>query len=148
MFVVSQSIEAAADGASSSAAKSAFAAIAAGAKAFPPIGSASRQARLGRLTETGAWTEAALALLELELPDWHVRRLEQDGDEWHCTLSLHRQTPLEFDDAVDGRDPLLPLAILDALVEARRRSNPSPPSPSSSGSQNVRTEAAWVDNIF
>jgi hypothetical protein len=148
LLTVSERIGAADGGEFSSAARSAFASIVGGAKAFQLIGIASRKTRLERLTETGAWTEAALALLALELPDWHLRRLEQDGDVWHCTLSLYCQTPLEFDDAVDGRDPLLPLAILDALVEARRRSGTSSHSPSSSSSQNVRTEATWVDNIF
>jgi hypothetical protein len=148
LFAVSEQIKTASDGELSSATASVFAAIVRGAKAYPPIGSVSRQARLGPLTETGAWIDAALALLELELPDWSVRRLERDGDEWHCTLSLYRRTPLEFDDTVDGRDPLLALAILDALIEAGRRSNTSPNSPSSSGSQKMRTEAAWVDNVF
>lgn len=69
-----------------------------------------------RVAKAGAWTDAALALLELELPRWQMRRLEQDGDEWHCMLSRYRRTPLVFDDAVDGRGPSLPLAILDALL--------------------------------
>jgi hypothetical protein len=32
-------------------------------------------ARLNRLIEAGAWTEVALALIELELPQWTLRRL-------------------------------------------------------------------------
>lgn len=124
-----------------------FAAIAGGSKAYPPIGSIPRQARLARVAKAGAWTDAALALIELELPRWHVRRLEQDGDEWYCTLSRYRRTPLEFDDAVDGRGPTLPLAILDALLEGQRRSlsegNPQP----TANSEPTQTEAVWCENV-
>jgi hypothetical protein len=123
-----------------------FALIASGAKAYPPIGSASRSARLERLTTAGGWTEAALALVELELPHWRVRRLEYDGGEWHCLLSLYPSMPREFDDAVDGRDVLLPLAILDALLEARRRPDAGGnPSPQHSAE---RSEVAWCENTF
>ena len=122
MHIDSDIIETANPASLSPAVASTFAAIAKGSKAYPPIGSASRSARLARVAEAGAWTEAALALVELELPRWHVRRIEHDGGEWYCTLSLHPRMPRELDDAVDGRSPLLPLAILDALLEAHRRS--------------------------
>jgi hypothetical protein len=123
-----------------------FAAIAGGSKAYPPVGSMPRQARLARVAKAGAWTDAALALIELELPRWHVRRLEQEGDEWYCTLSRYRRTPLEFDDAVDGQGPSLPLAILDALLEGRRRllgeKNPPPPADSA-----APAEVVWCENV-
>jgi hypothetical protein len=132
----------------SPAVASTFAAIANGSKAYPPIGSASRSARLARVAEAGAWTEAALALVELELPRWHVRRIEHDGSEWYCTLSLHRRMPRELDDAVDGRSSLLPLAILDALLEARRRSLEEANSRPPDSPQSTRTEVVWCDNAF
>lgn len=128
-------------------AASMFAVIVRGSKAVAPIGSEARRSRLTRVTEAGAWTEAALALVELELPRWHVRRLELDGDEWYCTLSRYLQAPHEFDDAIDGRGPSLPLAILDALLEGHRRSlneaNTQPPA----SSEPTRTEVVWCENV-
>jgi hypothetical protein len=100
--------------------------IARGARAHPPIGEIARASQLERLIGAGAWTEAALALLAILLPDWSVRRLELDGGEWWCTMSRHPRTPREFDDAVDGRDRLLPLAIIEAMLEARQRAAPPP----------------------
>ena len=41
-----------------------------------------KAARLKELLEAGAWTDAALALLELELPQWKVRRIVSDDGEW------------------------------------------------------------------
>ena len=132
----------------SPAAASMFAAIAAGSRVHPPIGSVSRSKRLASVAEAGAWTDAALALVELELPRWHVRRLEHDGSEWYCTLSLYPRMPREFDDAVDGRGPLLPLAILDALLEAHRRLPGEAYSRPPDSPESTRTEAVWCDNVF
>ena len=128
-------------------AASIFAAITDGSKAYPPIGSVPRHARLARATKAGAWTDAALALVELELPRWHVRRLEQDGDGWYCTLSRYPRTPREFDDAIDGQGASLPLAILDALLEGRRRllSEKNPPPPTDS--EPAQTEGVWCENV-
>ena len=47
-----------------------------------------------RLVEFGAWTDVALALLELELPRWRLRRLVWDDGEWHCALSRKAITPI------------------------------------------------------
>src|SRR6476659_1969532 len=77
-------------------------------------------ARITQLVAAGAWTDAALALIELELPEWSLRRLAYDDGEWHCSLSRNRAIPLEFDDSADGRDELLPVAIVNAFLEARR----------------------------
>ena len=131
----------------SPATASMFAAIAGGSRAYPPIGSVPRHARLARATEAGAWTDAALALLELELPRWHVRRLEQDGDEWYCTLSRYPRTPREFDDAIDGQGSSLPLAILDALLEGRRRLLNQAYPPPAANSKPAPTEVVWCENV-
>ena len=148
LHIGSEIVEAAELADLSPAAASMFAVIAGGSRAYAPIGSASRSARLTRVADAGAWTEAALALVELELPRWHVRRLEHDGDEWYCTLSLYPRAPREFDDAVDGRGPLLPLAILDALLEAHRRSLSEANSRPPDSSQSTPTEVVWCDNVF
>ena len=77
------------------------------------------KARVNRLIQSGAWTDATLALLELELPQWKVRRLVQDGGEWLCTLSKHLELPLGLDEAVEATHEVLALAILTALLQAR-----------------------------
>jgi hypothetical protein len=80
-------------------------------------------ARIERLIDSGAWTDAALALLELELPQWQLRRLAYDEGEWHCALSRQRELPDWLDDrSVESHHADLALAILSALVDARRRS--------------------------
>src|SRR5262245_18228664 len=83
-------------------------------------GSAAK-ARLKRLIEAGAWTDAALALLELELPQWTVRRLACEDGEWLCTLSRQPDLPIELDDVIESSHSCLPLAMLAAFVQARRR---------------------------
>lgn len=67
-----------------------------------------------------AGVEAALRRIGLDAPGWQLRRLEWD-DEWRCTLTLYQNMPDAFDDAVDGSGLLLPLAILDAIENARCR---------------------------
>ena len=78
------------------------------------------KARIDRLIESGAWTDAAMTLLALELPQWTLRRLVCEDGEWLCTLSRHPALPVELDDVVEASHPVLPLAILSALIEARR----------------------------
>src|SRR3569832_423126 len=46
-------------------------------------------ARLEQLIPSGAWTDATLALLALEAPQWRLRQIVCDEGEWHCTLSRH-----------------------------------------------------------
>ena len=81
--------------------------------------------RLERLAVAEAWTDAVLALLELELPMWRPRRLICDGGEWVCSLSRHREVPIELDETAEGRHEALPLAILLSLIEAKRLLAPS-----------------------
>ena len=79
------------------------------------------KARILCLIESGAFADATLALLELELPQWKLRRLVHEDGEWHCALSRQLALPAELDDMAEGRHEDLSLAILDAFVEARRR---------------------------
>ena len=80
---------------------------------------ASHTERLAQLILSEAWIDAALFVVELELPQWHVRRLVLDGGEWICTLSRHPGLPIELDDAAEGRHAAVPIAILLSLVEAK-----------------------------
>jgi hypothetical protein len=91
------------------------------------IGTTSRRLppRIERLIESGAWTDAALALFELELPHWQLRRLVYDEGEWHCALSRQRELPDWLDDrSVESHHADLAMAILSAFADAQRKSAP------------------------
>jgi len=92
---------------------------------FPSQGQSGKTARVERLIQSGAWTDAALALIDLELPQWQVRRVVYDEGEWYCALSRERELPDWLDQSVEGRHADLALAILTAFVEAERLTAPS-----------------------
>lgn len=77
-------------------------------------------ARIAQLLQAGAWLDTSLNLVELELPGWGVRRLIYDSGEWHCSLSRQPNLPVEIDDTIDASHAVPALAILLALLEARR----------------------------
>src|SRR5216683_1426814 len=83
---------------------------------FPSTGQSEKTARIERLI----WTDAALALIDLELPQWQVRRIAYDEGEWYCALSRERELPDWLDQSIEAHHPDLPLAILSAFVEAQR----------------------------
>src|ERR1700738_3436949 len=92
---------------------------------FPSMGQTEKTARIERLIQAGAWNDAALALIDLELPQWQVRRIAYDEGEWYCALSRERELPDWLDQSIEGRHGDLPLAILSAFVDARRINAPS-----------------------
>jgi hypothetical protein len=92
---------------------------------FPSAVQNFRSTRIERLIESQAWTDAALALIDLELPQWQVRRLAYDEGEWYCALSRQRELPDWLDQPVEAHHADLALAILSAFVESRRISTPS-----------------------
>lgn len=92
---------------------------------FPPIRQTEKTVRIERLIGSGAWMDAALALIDLELPQWQVRRIAYDEGEWHCALSRQRELPEWLDQSIEAHHEDLPLAILSAFVDARRISAPS-----------------------
>jgi len=87
--------------------------------------SSEKSARVEQLIRSGAWTDAALALIDLELPLWQVRRFAYDEGEWYCALSRQRELPDWLDQSIETRHADLSLAILSAFVEAKRISAPS-----------------------
>ena len=99
--------------------------IRASCRRFPSPVQDFRSARIERLIESQAWTDAALALIDLELPQWQVRRLAYDDGEWYCALSRQRELPDWLDQSIEGRHADLSLAILSAFVEAQRISSAS-----------------------
>ena len=85
------------------------------------LSKAGRTAQIDQLIEACAWSDAALALIELELPTWKLRRLIYEDGEWFCSLSKQPNLPVALDDTADARHEVLPLAILSAFVEGRRK---------------------------
>jgi hypothetical protein len=116
---------------------------------FPSAGQTGKTARLERLIESGAWTDAALALIDLELPQWQVRRIAYDEGEWHCALSRQRELPDWLDQSIEARHADLSLAILSAFVDARRITAPSSRTsvPAVSRDRNPLYEPACCDNF-
>jgi hypothetical protein len=98
---------------------------------YPSHGQLAKTARIEQLIDARAWIDVALALIDLELPAWQVRRIAYDGGEWHCALSRERELPDWLDQAVEGRHSDLTLALLSAFVEAQAvsasRSRPGVP---------------------
>jgi hypothetical protein len=95
--------------------------ISAACTPMPLLAKAKTVERLFKFAKVGAWTEAALALIELELPLWTVRRLAYENRKWLCSLSRQPNVPMTFDDCAEATHEVLPLAILSAFVEASRR---------------------------
>jgi hypothetical protein len=85
----------------------------------PLLRHSAKVLRLKQLLGACAWTDAALALIELELPLWHIRRIAYDTGEWHCALSRQCEIPDWLDQAVESRHANLTLAILSPFVEAQ-----------------------------
>jgi hypothetical protein len=87
---------------------------------LPSASQYAMTARIERLIDSQAWTDATLALIDLELPQWQVRRLAYDDGEWYCALSRQRELPDWLDQSIETRHADLALAILSAFVEAQR----------------------------
>src|SRR5216683_1529738 len=115
---------------------------------FPSQGQSGKTARVERLIQSGAWTDAALALIDLELPQWQIRRIAYDQGEWYCALSRQRELPDWLDQSIEAHHADLALAILCAFVEARRVGAPSsrPSVPSVSPCADTLYEVACSDN--
>jgi hypothetical protein len=115
---------------------------------FPSLGQSAKTARIEQLIQCGAWTDAALALIDLELPLWQVRRITYDEGEWHCALSRQRELPDWLDQSIEAHHADLALAILSAFVEARRfgASSSQTSVPSVSPCPDTLYEVACSDN--
>jgi hypothetical protein len=87
-------------------------------KSLPPC---EQTTHLEMLIDACAWTDAMIALMEQELPDWTPRRPIFEDGAWHCSLSRTPFLPLDFDDTADGSGSCPALAMLRAVSEARRR---------------------------
>lgn len=116
---------------------------------FPSVGQRSKTSRVERLIQSGAWTDAAIALLDLELPQWQICRLVYDEGEWHCALSRERELPDWLDQSIETHHTDLALAILSGFVEAQRISTPENRTSVPTVRREPRTlyEPLLVDNI-
>jgi hypothetical protein len=116
---------------------------------FPSMGQTEKTARLERLIESRAWTDAALGLIDLELPQWQIRRIAYDEGEWYCALSRDRELPDWLDRSIEGRHPDLALAILSTFIDAQAISAPQsrPSVPSVSRDAKPLYEPACCDNF-
>jgi hypothetical protein len=92
---------------------------------FPSLGQTEKTARIERLIQSGAWTDVALALIDLELPQWQVRRIAYDEGEWYCALSRERELPDWLDQSIESHHADLALAVLSAFVDVQRFTAPS-----------------------
>jgi hypothetical protein len=117
---------------------------------FPPIRRTDKTARIERLIGSEAWTDAALALIELELPQWKVRRIAYDAGEWCCALSRQRELPDWLDQSIESRHADLSLAILSAFLDVQRASAPSVRTsvPAVSGGVDALDEPVCCDNFI
>ncbi len=87
---------------------------------LPVMAASGTRIRIAQLIQANAWTDLALALIDLELPQWRLRRITYDGGEWYCALSRQPEPPEWIDHPIHANHSELPLAILIALVNARR----------------------------
>jgi hypothetical protein len=63
-----------------------------------PLGSRDRADRIRHLIRAEAWTDAALAILELGLPQWKLRCITYEDSEWFCSLGKRLPLPTWLDD--------------------------------------------------
>ena len=123
--------------------------VSAACRRFPSMGQTGKTARIQRLIGSEAWTDAALALIDLELPPWQVRRIAYDDGEWYCALSRERELPDWLDRSIEACHTDLALAILSAFVEAQRVTAPAsrPSVPSVSRDARALYEPVCCDNF-
>ncbi len=88
---------------------------------LPSIRQTEKAAHIERLIASEAWTDAALALIDLALPRWQVRRIVYDDGEWYCALSRGRELPDWLDRSIESRHADLALGAPERLRRGPRR---------------------------
>ena len=123
--------------------------VEAACRRFPSVGQVAKTARIERLINSEAWTDAALALIDLELPQWQVRRIAYDDGEWHCALSRARELPEWLDQSIEANHSDLPLAILSVFVAARQVTAPFDKTSAPTGRRDIAAiyEPVCCDNF-
>jgi hypothetical protein len=108
-----------------------------------------KAAQFHQLIEAGALTEAALALINLELPLWQIRRITYHKGEWHCARSRQRELPEWLDEAIETAHASLTLAIVSVYIETLRQIEASrePSRPSVPQTRRDQFEPVCCDNF-
>jgi hypothetical protein len=106
-------------------------------------------AQLHQLIQAGALTEAAFALINMELPLWQLRRITYDEGEWHCAMSRQRELPEWLDEAIETTHASLTLAIVSVYIETLRQIEASrePSRPSVPQTRGDQFEPVCCDNF-
>jgi hypothetical protein len=86
---------------------------------LPLLNKLGRAARLECFTKSGAWIDAVLTLIELELPAWKICRLLYEDGDWTCSISRYPSLALVVGDVAEGAHESLPLAMVRAFLNAR-----------------------------
>jgi hypothetical protein len=118
-----------------------FTAVAECSGRYRSFAESGKLARLTRLVDGAAWTDAALELLAIAAPRWRVKRIVPLDGEWLCTLSMFPVLPDELDDGVEATHVSLPIALLLCLPLASGRDT----APASARGPSGPTEAAVVN---
>jgi hypothetical protein len=91
--------------------------------AYPSAGrgpSAAHAQAIHSFIRNGAWTDAALALIAVALPQWRLRRIGNEGRQWWC--ALERGHPMTWaGPEVDESHENMTLALLKAFITALSR---------------------------
>lgn len=80
-----------------------------------PAGADRRSRLIERWLTEGAFTEIAFALVEWRLPDWSVRRLCREGQQWWCAVT-HRDMIEWGGEEEDESHEDMTLAILKSYL--------------------------------
>jgi hypothetical protein len=112
-------------------------------------GAAANAVQLRHLIDAGALNEAAFALINLELPQWKLRRITYDEGEWHCAMSRQRELPEWLDQAIENSHASLTLAIVSIYIETLRQIEASrePSRPSVPQTRGDQFEPVCCDNF-
>jgi hypothetical protein len=91
---------------------------------------AAAMQRIRTLIDAQAWTDAVLAIADLDRSRAIHHVVHEDG-EWHCRIGSHGAIPHWLGDTAEFSHPVIALAILGALVDTlggRPATNVSPAS--------------------
>jgi hypothetical protein len=86
---------------------------------------AGQARRIRALIGADAWTDAILAIVDLDRSR-AIRQLSHDDGEWICRIGSRWAVPDWLDDSVHFSHPVLALAILGALLGALAQNEEAP----------------------
>ena len=99
---------------------------------LPLLKKAGQANNIDQLIEAGAWCDAVLALIDIELPGWKLRRLICENGEWFCSLSRQPNLSVELDDTADASHEVMALANWAPSSKRATKAKPYAAQPSQS----------------